>query len=733
MGMVGARRVLAGAMAVSAGAFGAVAPGALGADAPGPAYVDELASQLQPLRDAGPGDRAEARDSGLTLERGAVKVDVYVDGNASDAAQRLRDAGMDVAVTAQQPRPVVEGTLPLDAIAEVAELGVSEAVIPVMGYGTDAGGTDVGALTSEGVVKHNFPAAIVAAGNNGTGVDVGVISDSMNQVGGGIAASRATGDLPANTTTILDEAGGSDEGRAMAEIIYDEAPGLNSITFSSGTALGAVGKAQSIDNLTARGVDLIADDIFYLSEPFFQDGVVAQAVDRSKAAGVAYLASAGNRGRQSYESDYRDAAGLHDFDAGAGTDTRNCFSGTVPAPTGANPNPFILVALGWDEPVGNVTTDLDIRITNPAGVTLGSPGVSDNVATGDPKEFASFTNAGAAVQPCVEIARSAGTASPHIKWIEQDNYAPTPVPEINTASDTINPDAASAQGSLAVAAVDQADPGLDTPESFSSRGPKTRYFDAQGNRLATPQVLAKPQLAAADGVATTVPGFNPPDNFFGTSAATPSAAGIATLLRATNPDATVNEIYRVMSDPANAIQCATSTPTEDCGAGFLLADRAVNALDRNGAVVRAKTKPAKPDGKGGWFTKTVTVRWNVSDPDSPIESTDKCDKTKIKKDGKRKLTCSALSGGGPGSATIKIKRDAKPPSKPKIKGIEKNRTYRAGHVPKKVKCKAKDKTSGLRSCKIKGIKQGRGKHKIKAVATDFAGNKSKKSIKYRVK
>ena len=43
-----------------------------------------------------------------------------------------------------------------------------------------------------------------------------------------------------------------------------------------------------------------------------------------------------------------------------------------------------------------------------------------------------------------------------MKWIEFDNFGPTPVPEFDTQSDTINPDAASAQGALTVAAVSQA-------------------------------------------------------------------------------------------------------------------------------------------------------------------------------------------------------------------------------------------------------------------------------------
>src|SRR5207248_2290198 len=98
---------------------------------------------------------------------------------------------------------------------------------------------------------------------------------------------------PANVTDLLDDPAGIDEGRAMAEIIYDEAPGISGVAFSSGT-MGAASKASSIDALVANGVKLIADDVYYPGEPFFQDGVVAQAVDRAKANGVAYFAAAGN-------------------------------------------------------------------------------------------------------------------------------------------------------------------------------------------------------------------------------------------------------------------------------------------------------------------------------------------------------------------------------------------------------------------------------------------------------
>ena len=74
---------------------------------------------------------------------------------------------------------------------------------------------------------------------------------------------------------------------------------------------------------------VIADDTTYLAEPFFQDGIVAQAIDRAKAAGVAYFASAGNDSRNTrWEGTYTpvadpslQSATSEDFDPGGGVDT----------------------------------------------------------------------------------------------------------------------------------------------------------------------------------------------------------------------------------------------------------------------------------------------------------------------------------------------------------------------------------------------------------------------------
>ena len=57
--------------------------------------------------------------------------------------------------------------------------------------------------------------------------------------------------------------------------------------------------------------DIIVDDVIYPSEPFFQDGIVAQAVDEVAAAGVSHFSSAGNRAAtEAYDSKLRIVPGV---------------------------------------------------------------------------------------------------------------------------------------------------------------------------------------------------------------------------------------------------------------------------------------------------------------------------------------------------------------------------------------------------------------------------------------
>ena len=123
---------------------------------------------------------------------------------------------------------------------------------------------------------------------NGSGITVGVLSDSFNDLGGA-AADEADGALPpASDIDVLQDlpSGGSDEGRAMMQIVHDIAPGADLAFY---TAFGGEQSfADGILALAAAGAKVIVDDVYYSDEPFFQNGVVAQAIQTVEAEGVTH-------------------------------------------------------------------------------------------------------------------------------------------------------------------------------------------------------------------------------------------------------------------------------------------------------------------------------------------------------------------------------------------------------------------------------------------------------------
>jgi hypothetical protein len=552
----------------------ATATGALAKETSGPqAKLDSHLQGLAAAADRNANAVALGRSEGLRVSGGErVMVDVYVHGKAARAAAELRSAGMDVAVvTDKAPVPMVEGWLPLDAVDAVAKLAAVRAVVPVM-----ASGTNAGSVQSQGDAAHMGPEARslgIGPFATGQGVSMGVISDSMSRVGTGLAGSQASGDLPSGVRILKEgPTAATDEGRAMAEIIYDTAPGISDFLFASGTGSGPAGKANAIDQLTFAGADIVSDDIFYLGEPFFEDGVVARAVENAKRHGVAYFASAGNRGRQSWEGRYRPSPGTpgwHNFHPLAGGD--DVVQNVVSVPNGN----FVQIVLQWDELWGRAATDIDLFLDNVGtGATLVSDRTANNV-TGIPSATVTWTNnTGAPVTVAARIQRFSGTAAPLMKYIARGDFGPFSIREWDTNSDAIDPDAASAQGAIAVAAVAANDPGHDEPRPYSSRGyPERQFIDG----IRFPYTVLSPRIAGADGVATTVPGFG---NFQGTSAAVASVAGVAALVKSAKPSMGYFELRDILQTHANAIDCrfVAGQPDTDCGVGFVLADRAVRQV-----------------------------------------------------------------------------------------------------------------------------------------------------------
>ena len=183
-----------------------------------------------------------------------------------------------------------EGYMPITQLPTVAQspLTMSGHPIykPVLSYQGTAN-NEAETTTFSNVARQQF-------GVDGTGVTVGVLSDSVNQFNGGLTGSTSTGNLPTSPgVNVLQDgpAGSTDEGRAMLENIYDIAPGAGlAFATAEGGDLAFANNIKALAN-TAKA-NVIVDDIGYLDEPFFQDGTIAQAVNTVTAQGVSYFSSA---------------------------------------------------------------------------------------------------------------------------------------------------------------------------------------------------------------------------------------------------------------------------------------------------------------------------------------------------------------------------------------------------------------------------------------------------------
>jgi hypothetical protein len=247
----------------------------------------------------------KTRNRTLRVHNGAVGVDAY----ATDA-RALVDSLRALGATGIKARgPLVSAQVPVKSLGQLAALASLRSARPALAT-TRALPPQA---TSQGDESMNGPAAREAAGVDGSGLKVGTLSDTFEcnppafQPGAptsSFAEDLSNGELPLDTT-ILDNGPcpGTDEGRGMAQLIHDVAPGA-SIAFH--TAFNSeFDFAEGIIELADAGADVIVDDVSYFAEPFYSDGMIAQAIDIVAARGVPYFTSAGNQARDSYESEFR--------------------------------------------------------------------------------------------------------------------------------------------------------------------------------------------------------------------------------------------------------------------------------------------------------------------------------------------------------------------------------------------------------------------------------------------
>ncbi|CAN0351045.1 unnamed protein product [Ascophyllum nodosum] len=385
-----------------------------------------------------------------------------------------------------------------------------------------------------------------------------IMSDSFNFLGNQ-PSLQESGDLPPDEGLkivqelpfeVVTELGiePSDEGSAMTELAYDIAKGanfkFNTMFMGSLMAADDIIKLSSGEEEGGEACDIIIDDITYLTDPLFRDGILSQAVDEAvKKAGALYFASAGNYGngykfKSNWEPDV-DGTASHVFDTEA-TGFARYFLPLNETPL--NSSPFYL---HWDGDEGTSRTvilQLFIYRENSEGaltildsaIAVSDPGTA--VVSLTPPENLEDDDLYA-----LTISQEYwGLEDVEMRLISKDyhffsNFSDGSISGHKCASSVISVAAfdikdLGTERSIAHQNTSGTDGGFANPEtgsvtSYSSRGPC--YVDSGGGL----ETRRQPVITAATGLQTST---NPElfAVFEGTSASAPVAGAIASIIRA---------------------------------------------------------------------------------------------------------------------------------------------------------------------------------------------------------
>lgn len=501
-------------------------------------------------------------------------VDITVVGDATETEQVLRSIpGVEIRGIASTPAyTCISAAVPVSQLLAVAsapytrQIAASRILMPDLFCDCEVEfkESSSSSLLGQGVASNqaeqemNVEAARIIYNINGTGVKVGSLSDSANTLDTappnkptgpdgikGIAESQQTGDLPPdNRILFLGDPSGvrSDEGRAMMELIYDMAPGVATLGFKTAYYTQAE-FANNITHLANSGMHIINDDISYGGEPWFQDGVIAVAINSFVDNGGVYFGSAGNNSQDfTYQHLFTDTNGngWHEFVGGDEVLSLVVANGKK-----------AYCDLQWTQPWGRATTDMQIEFFRSG--TLIAESMENNIG-GNPNDTLSWTNnTGADATVDVIIRHAAGTSAAGLtlkiifggKSMEYQGVYP---------GGSIVAHVGGSKG-FAIGEIPYNDPdNANKATTYGScPGPHTHFFNPSGTPYPTPVVYQKPDFMGIDCVNTSffggdIDGDGLP-NFCGTSAAGPNVAAVAALLQdlaGTDGSLSATQIHQIL-------------------------------------------------------------------------------------------------------------------------------------------------------------------------------------------
>ena len=518
------------------------------------------------------------------LADGRVRVEI-VGGVTPGLLAAIKDAGGTVVGSWPEGRSII-AMMPLVKIEKLAAREEITFIRP-------APESRRSAVDSEGDTTHSAITARANYGVTGTGIKVGVLSDSIDNGSNALSAAIASGNIDANNTYVIPGQAGSGEGEglAMCEVVHDLAPGA-SIYFATSTTSQAQ-MASNIIALANAGCRIICDDELYDNESPFQDQVIAQAVNTVANQGVLYLSAAGNSGNlDSGMSAMRGRAAI--FPRGVGRWPNGLELDFAKGQQGTNvvfENQIISggydfrADLIWNDPLGASTNDLDLYMVNSSGDIVYS---SQNPQTGTQDPYESIPDpAKLSSGYSLVVTLYSGTTNLvlHLGFGRGIlDWATRGCTHGHNACDATNMiTVAATPAHTAFGSGNPTGPypnpfnTADVVEYFSADGPRQMFYNPDGSAI-TPgnftstggRVYLKPELTAADGVTCTPPGFAP---FFGTSCATPHAAAIAALVWSYNPQLNATQVRQILTN--SCIDIMTNGFDFDSGWGILMAPLAL--------------------------------------------------------------------------------------------------------------------------------------------------------------
>ncbi|QEO14878.1 S8 family serine peptidase [Agromyces intestinalis] len=471
---------------------------------------------------------------------------------------------------------------------------------------------------------HRSAEARAAFGVDGTGVTVGIISDSFATAPGLLTTPEqdvSIGSLPGpgnpcgyeTPVEVLADGPGSDEGRAMAQLVHGIAPGAR-LLFAT-TGIDSLGRTtplhifHAVELLVAAGADIIVDDIGEELDLYFQQGITSAMMRAAAAAdpSLMFFSSAGNdnvlgtpgtsvAGRPvgSWQTPaYRpvecpewavDGTELDCLDFSPTGDGDATYGVTTGAET-----QLLSTLLHWAEPMTTgppTPSSFELRVYDAQHALVGE---APQHRTFLP--VASFEAADGPILPAgdyeIVVARTAAadeSARPAIwmmPFLRHRAFTMAPEYGVSAGPDLVGPTTYGhpAQGTaIGVGAADWTTP--DVPEVFSSIGPGIELFTPFDEPLPAevadtpvpvipavrsaaavftaaplpePIVTTAPQITGVDGTQTSFFGSRDDQSarrFSGTSASAPHVAAIMALAKSYSPATSREELRRLLLETA---------------------------------------------------------------------------------------------------------------------------------------------------------------------------------------